>query len=123
MYGLCFYRTKQKSFHIQYYVNTTSCFFLEERICGIYRPTYFIIIIIYHLMQCICNYMLEANHISRVADTLWLQYTVHVMLFPMINVLYFYITTFRSKCAAPSKAVFRSSLMSCFSGVVQVVSE
>ena len=36
----------------------------------------------------------------------------------MINVSYFYISTFRSLCAVPSMAVFCTSLNSCFSGTV-----
>jgi len=39
---------------------------------------------------------------------------VHVMPFPMINVLYFYISTFRNMCAVPSMTVFCSFLNSCF---------
>jgi hypothetical protein len=35
-------------------------------------------------------------------------------LFPSINVLYFYISTFRSMWAAANRAVFCSSLISCF---------
>jgi hypothetical protein len=38
----------------------------------------------------------------------------HVMLFPMINVLYIYISTFRNMCAVPSMTVFCSFLNSCF---------
>jgi len=38
----------------------------------------------------------------------------HVRLFPKINLLCFYISTFRSTCAVPSMAVVCSSLMSCF---------
>ena len=36
------------------------------------------------------------------------------MLFPMLNDLYFYISTFRSKCAVTSVAVLCSSLIPCF---------
>ena len=36
------------------------------------------------------------------------------MLFPVLNVLYFYISTFRSICAVPKMAVFCNSLISCF---------
>jgi hypothetical protein len=43
---------------------------------------------------------------------------VHLMLLPTINVLYLYISTSRSTCAAPSVAVFCSSLMSCFQGML-----
>jgi len=36
----------------------------------------------------------------------------------MLNVLYFYISTFRSMCAVPNMAVFRSSFISCFPGML-----
>ena len=42
----------------------------------------------------------------------------HVMLFPMFNALYIYISTSRSTCAVSSKAVCCSSLMSCFTCMV-----
>jgi hypothetical protein len=42
----------------------------------------------------------------------------HVMLFPMFNVLYLYISTFRSMCAVLSVAVLCSSLISCFPGML-----
>jgi hypothetical protein len=29
---------------------------------------------------------------------------VHLMLFPMLNILYFYISTFRCVCAVPNMA-------------------
>ena len=47
---------------------------------------------------------------------LWLQYMIHVMLFPMIKILYIYSSTFRSMCTMPNMAVFCSPLISCFSG-------
>jgi hypothetical protein len=56
--------------------------------------------ICYHLyifMQGIYNYILEKDDVSRlysVAATLYLQFMQHVMLFLMLNVLYFYISTF-----------------------------
>ena len=40
------------------------------------------------------------------------------MLFPMLNILYFYISTSRSMCAVPNMAVFCSSLISCFPGTL-----
>jgi hypothetical protein len=43
---------------------------------------------------------------------------VHVMRFPMIKALYFYISTFRSTCAAPTMDIFCSSLLSCFPGIL-----
>ena len=44
--------------------------------------------------------------------------TVHVMLFPALNVLYFYISTFRIMCAVPSMAVLCSPLIPCFRGLL-----
>jgi hypothetical protein len=43
----------------------------------------------------------QTNHVSRVysfAATLYLQFMLHLMLFPTLDVLYFYITTSRSVC-------------------------
>jgi hypothetical protein len=43
-------------------------------------------------MQGIYNYIPGTNHVStvyNVAGILWLQFTLHVMLRPMLNVLYF----------------------------------
>jgi hypothetical protein len=40
------------------------------------------------------------------------------MLFTMLNVLCFYISTSRSVCAVPNMAVFCSSLVSCFPGTL-----
>jgi hypothetical protein len=40
------------------------------------------------------------------------------MLFPMLNVLYLYISTFRSTCAVLNMAGFCSSLIWCFLGVL-----
>ena len=42
-------------------------------------------------MQGIYNYIPQTNYVTRVysvAVILWLQFMVHVMLFPMLNVLY-----------------------------------
>jgi len=41
-----------------------------------------------------------------------------LLLFPMINVLYFHISTFRSVYAVLNVAVFCSSLMPCFLGML-----
>jgi hypothetical protein len=43
---------------------------------------------------------------------------VHMILFPMLNHLYFYISTSGSKCAVPNMAVFYSSLILCFSRIL-----
>ena len=39
-------------------------------------------------------------------------------LVPVLNILYFYISTFRSMCAVPNMAVFCRSLTSCFPGML-----
>ena len=39
---------------------------------------------------------------------------VLISLVSVLNLLYFYISTFRSMCAVPNMIVFRSSLTSCF---------
>jgi hypothetical protein len=44
-------------------------------------------------MQGIYNYIPETNHVSRVhsdATVLYLQFVLHVMLFPTLNVLHYY---------------------------------
>ena len=51
----------------------------------------------------------ETNHVSRecsFAVILYLRSMVQVMLFPVLNVLYFYITTFQNLCAVLNIAVF-----------------
>jgi hypothetical protein len=43
------------------------------------------------------NYVPETNHIFRAnsfESILWMHFTVHIMLFPMLNVLHFYTNTF-----------------------------
>jgi len=63
----------------------------------------------------------ETNLVSRVNSVsvvLYLQFVLHVMLFRMSNVLYFYISSLRSMCAVHSMAVFCSSLIQCFPGMV-----
>jgi hypothetical protein len=60
-------------------------------------------------MQGIYNYIPETSHGSRVysfAAILYLQFMLHVILYPMLNILYFYISTFLSTCAVHSMAVF-----------------
>ena len=43
---------------------------------------------------------------------------VLISLVSVLNLLYFYISTFRSMCAVPNVAVFRSSLTSGFPGML-----
>ena len=72
-------------------------------------------------MQGIYTYIPETNHVPReysVAAILLLLFMVLISLVPVLNLLYFYISTFRSMCAVPNMAVFWSSLTSCFRGLL-----
>ena len=72
-------------------------------------------------MQGIYTYIPETNYVSRehsVAAILLLLFMVLISLVPVLNLLYFYISTFRSMCAVPNMAVFCSSLISCFPGML-----
>jgi hypothetical protein len=66
-------------------------------------------------MQGIYTYIPETNHFSRehcVAAILVLLFVVRISLVPALTPLYLYVSTFRSMCAVPNKAVFSSSLTS-----------
>ena len=72
-------------------------------------------------MQGIYTYIPETNYVPReysVAAILLLLFMVLISLVSVLNLLYFYISTFRSMCAVPNTAVFCSSLSSCFPGVL-----
>jgi len=72
-------------------------------------------------MQDIYTYIPETNYVPReyrVAAILLLLFMVLISLVPVLNLLYFYIGTFRSMCAVPNMAVFWSSLTSCFPGML-----
>jgi len=80
-----------------------------------------IIIIIISFMQGIYTYIPETNYIPReycVAAILLLLFMVLISLVSVLNLLYFYISTFRSKCAVPNMAVCWSSLTSGFPGML-----
>jgi len=65
--------------------------------------------------------MPETNSVPgeySVAAILLLPFTVLISLIPVLNLLYFYISTFRIMCAVPNMAVFFSSLTSCFPGML-----
>ena len=67
------------------------------------------IIIIITFMQGIYTYIHETNYAHMeysVADILLLLFMVLVSLVSMLNLLYFYISTFRSMCAEPNMVVF-----------------
>ena len=71
-------------------------------------------------MQSIYTYIPETNYIPREysdAAILLLLFMVFISLVSVLNLLYFYISTFRSMCAVPNMAVFWSFLTSCFPGM------
>ena len=83
-----------------------------------------IIIIIISFMQGIYTYIPETNYVPReysIAAILLLLFMVLISLVSVLNLLYFYISTFRSMCAVPNMAVFCCSLTSCFPGMFIII--
>ena len=67
------------------------------------------------------TYIPETNYVPRehgIAAILLFLFMVLISLLAVLNLLYFYISTFRSMCAVPNMAVFCSSLTSCFPGML-----
>jgi len=80
-----------------------------------------VIIIIISFMQGIYTYIPQTNYVAReysVAAILLLLFMVLISLISVLNLLYFYTSTFRSMCAVPHTAVFCSSLTSYFPGML-----
>ena len=74
-------------------------------------------------MQCIYTYIPETNYVPReysAAVILLLLFMALISLFSVLNLLYFYISTFLSMCAVPNMAVFWSSLTSCFPDMLPI---
>ena len=74
-------------------------------------------------MQGIYTYIPQTNYVPReysVAAILLLIFMVLISLVSVLNLLYFYISTFRSMCAVTNMAVFWSSLTSCFPGMLLI---
>ena len=72
-------------------------------------------------MQGIYTYIPETNYVLKeysVAAILLLLFMILIPLVSMLNLLHFYISTFRSMCAVPNMAVFFSSLTSYFPGML-----
>ena len=72
-------------------------------------------------MQGIYTYIPETNYVPReysVAAILLLLFMVLISLVPVLNLLYFYISTFRSMRAVPNMAVFCSSMTSWIPGML-----
>ena len=68
-------------------------------------------------MQGIYTYIPETNYVPReysVAAILLLLFMLLISLVSVLNLLFFYISTFRSMCAVPSMSVLCSFLTSCF---------
>jgi len=69
-------------------------------------------------------YTPDTNYVPReygVAAILLLLFMVLISLVSVLNLLYFYVSTFRSVCAVPNMAVFCSSLTSCFPGILLIL--
>jgi len=72
-------------------------------------------------MYGIYTYIPEANYVPReynVAAILLLLFMMLVSLVSVLNLSYFYISTFRRMCAVPTMTVLWSSLTSCFPGML-----
>ena len=72
-------------------------------------------------MQGIYTHIPETNYVPRehgVAAILLFLFVVLISLLAVLNLLYFYISTFRSMCAVPNMAVFCNSLTSCCPGML-----
>ena len=72
-------------------------------------------------MQGTYTYIPDTNYIPReysVAAILLFLFMVLISLVSVLNLLYFYISTFRRMRAVPNMSVFRSSLTSWFPGML-----
>ena len=72
-------------------------------------------------MQGTYTHIPETHHVPSeygVAAILLFLFMVLISLVSVLNLLYFYISTFRSMCAVPKMAVFCSSLISWFPGML-----
>ena len=75
-------------------------------------------------MQGIYTYIPETNYVPKeysVAAILLLLFMVPISLVPVLNLLYFYISTFQNMCAVPNMAVSCSSLTSWFPGIIIII--
>jgi hypothetical protein len=69
----------------------------------------------------IYTYIPETNSVPReyiVAAILLFLFMVPISLVPALALLYFYVSNFRSMCAVPNMAVFCSSLILWFPGML-----
>ena len=83
---------------------------------------WYVIIIIISFMQGIYTHIPETNYVPReyggAGTFLLFLFVVLISLVSVLNLLCFYISTFRSMCAVPNMAVFCSSLTSWFPGML-----
>ena len=73
------------------------------------------------LCRVFITYIPETNYVPReysVTAILLLLFMVLISLVSVLNLLYFYISTFRSMCTVPNMAVFCSFLTSYFPGML-----
>jgi len=106
-------KSPRKWLHVA--TNTNTDFSKFTSIIIIIITIIIIIILGISFMQGIYTYIPETNHVSRkhcVAAILVLLFMVRILLVPALTPLYLYVSTFRSMCAVPNMAVFRSSLTS-----------
>ena len=71
-------------------------------------------------MKGIYTHIPETNYVPReysVAAILLILFVVLISLVSVLNLLYFYVSTFRIMCAVPNKAVFCSSVLVCCSRI------
>ena len=71
-------------------------------------------------MEGIFTYIPETNYVPREYSVVAILLSLFLVLTPLIsvlNLLYFYISTFRSMCAVSNMAVFWISLTSCCPGI------
>ena len=86
---------------------------LTNKTYELYTLVFIIIIIIVSFMQGIHTHIPETNHVPRgyiVAVILSFLSIVPLSLVPAMDLLFLYVSTFRSMCAVPNMVIFRSSL-------------
>ena len=74
-----------------------------------------------YFLQGIYTYIPETNYVPKeysISAILLLLFMVLISLVSVLNLLYFYISTFRNMCSVPNMAVFCRSLTSCFPGML-----
>ena len=125
VFHICFISVKKLLYFSIFYAfyGRHSCPLVSPHIsAGMFIITIIIIIIIIiAFMQGIYTYIPETNYVPSeysVAAILLLLFMVLISLVSVLNLLYFYISIFRSICAVPNMAVFWSSLVSCFPGTL-----